>query len=100
VFEGILALVQVREDAVDVSGVALDFGVEAGVGVVDEMAMVLPLNDAFEREGDQQADGDGGEVEKEIAPAVHGFVGGVDVQQEGTSSSSDWISVANLGARS
>ena len=47
------------------------------------MAVVLPLDDAFEREGDEQADGDGGEVKKEIAPAVHGFVGRVDVQQGG-----------------
>ncbi len=85
----------VGEDPVHVGRVAFDFGVEAGLGVMDEMAVVAPLDDAFEGESDEQADGDGGEVKEEIAPAVHGFVGRVNVQQEGTSGCGDRGSVAN-----
>jgi hypothetical protein len=53
--------------------------VETGLGVVDEVAVVLPLDEAFERESDQQADGDGGEVKDEVAYAVDGFMGWMDV---------------------
>ena len=94
VLERVLTFVEFGEDAVHVTGVPFDFGVKAGFGIMDEVTAVLPLNDAFERKGDEQADGDRGEVKKEIAPAVHGFVGRVDVQQKGTSASGDWISVA------
>jgi hypothetical protein len=57
----------------------LNLGVKAGFGVVDEVTVVLPFDEAFEGQGDEQADGDGGEVEDEVAYAVDGLVGWVDV---------------------
>jgi hypothetical protein len=60
-------------------GVILDLGVKASFSLVDEMAVVLPLNEAFEGQRDEQADGDGGEVEDEVANAVDGLVWWVDV---------------------
>jgi hypothetical protein len=57
----------------------LYLGVKAGFGVVDEVTVVLPLDEAFERKRDEQTDGDGGEVKDEVAYAVNGLVGWVDI---------------------
>jgi len=45
--------------------------------------MVLPFDEAFEAEGDEQADGDGGEMDKKVAPAVERLVRGMHVNQRG-----------------
>ena len=47
VLEGGLSLMQVCEDTVDVLCVAFDFGVQAGLGVMDEVAVMLPFHYAF-----------------------------------------------------
>jgi hypothetical protein len=47
---------------------------------VDEVA--VPLDAALEAKRDQQADGDGKEVNQEIQPAINGFVGSVYVKPE------------------
>jgi hypothetical protein len=77
--EGVLLLMHVVDDVVHRLGIALDFVVEASFGFVDEVAMVLPFDAAFEAEGYEQADGDGGEMEKKIAPAMDRLVRGMDV---------------------
>ncbi|MBB5317488.1 hypothetical protein [Tunturibacter empetritectus] len=43
----------VVEDILQATGVAFDLGVEAGFGLVDEVAVMLPLDAAFEAEGDE-----------------------------------------------
>jgi hypothetical protein len=77
--EIILLVVQVGDVVLHAFGVVLYLGVEAGFGLVDEMAVVLPLDEAFEAESDEKADGDGGEVEEKVAPAVHRLVWGMDI---------------------
>lgn len=81
VFERGLMLMHDGEDTVYICRVAFDFGVQAGFGIVNQVAMMLPFDESLERECYEEADGDGGEVKQEIAPAVHGLVGRVDVQQ-------------------
>ena len=53
-----------------------DLGVQAGLGFVDEVAVVLPFDAAFEAEGDEKADGDGQEMNRKLASheLVHGEV--------------------------
>ena len=74
-----LLLVQIVEVGLHVLGVILDLGMKASFCVVNEVPVVLPLDEAFEGQGDEQADGDGGEVEDEVAYAVDGLVGWVNV---------------------
>ena len=50
--DGGLAFVDIVEDGAHAVGVAFDLGVEAGFGVVNEVAVVLPLDEAFEGECD------------------------------------------------
>ena len=59
--------------------IALQLGVEIGFGGVEEVALVEVLDEGFERERDEEADGDNDEVEGEVAPGVDGFVRGVDI---------------------
>ena len=77
--EALLLFMQVGEDALQTFGVVLDFGVEAGFGFVDEMAVVLPLDEAFEAESDQEADGDCQEMKQKVSPAMNRFMGRVYV---------------------
>ena len=78
-----LLLMNVVEDILQAPGVALDLGVKAGFGFVDEMAVMLPLDAAFKAEGDEKADGDGQDMKQEIAPAMNGFMRGMDVEHGG-----------------
>ena len=54
---------------------------EAGFGFVDEMAVMLPFDAAFEAEGDEEADGDGQEMEQKVSPAMNRFMGRMHVNQ-------------------
>jgi hypothetical protein len=54
---------------------------QTGFGFVDKMAMVLPLNQPFERKRDQQADRDREQMQEEVARAVWRFMGSMDVEQ-------------------
>ena len=83
VLEFILILVQSSEGVGQALGVAFDLCVKAGFGFVDEVAMVLPLDETFEAEGDEEADGDGEEVKQEVAPAMDGFMGRVYIDHGG-----------------
>jgi hypothetical protein len=56
--------------------------------------MMRPLDAAFETEGDEEAYGDGEEVEQEVADTVHGRVRGMNVEHRWTSKISLVISVA------
>lgn len=42
--------------------------------------MMMPLHRSFEAEGDEQADGDGHEMQDEVAEAVHPLVGWMDIE--------------------
>lgn len=53
----------------------------AGLG--DDVAVVERLDAGLEAESDEEADGNGGDVEEEVAPAMDGLVGWVDVEQGG-----------------
>jgi hypothetical protein len=46
---------------------------------VDEMAVVLPFDAAFEAEGDEEADGDGEEMDEKVAPSMNRLMGRVYV---------------------
>jgi len=61
VLEGGLLGVDVGGDAGEAVGVVLNLGVEALLGLVDEVAVVLSLDAALEAERDDEADGDGAE---------------------------------------
>jgi len=56
-----------------------EFVVEGFAGFGDFVAVVDPLDGGFEAEGNEEADGNGEDVEEEVAPAVDGFVGWMDV---------------------
>jgi hypothetical protein len=58
----------------------LNIGAKAGFGLVNEMAVMGALDAAFETEGNEEANGDGEKVEKEIANTVHLSVRRVDVE--------------------
>lgn len=74
-----LPFVNVGLDVLQVGGVGLNLAMETYFGFVDKMAVVLPLDAAFEAERDQQADSDGREMKEEVAPAVDGLVWGMHV---------------------
>jgi hypothetical protein len=74
-----LLVVHICDDTCESTLVGLNLGVEACLRFVDEMAVVLPFNAAFEAERDEQADGDGGEMKKKIAPAVDRLVRGMHI---------------------
>ncbi len=79
VFELRLILVQISDSVGQAFGVAFDLGAEAGFGFVDEVAVMLPLDAAFEAESDEKADGDGEEMKQKVAPAMDGLMGRVYV---------------------
>ena len=56
--------------------VVLDFAADEGLGLFALMTMVHSLDGGLETERDEQADGDGEEVEEEIAGAVDSVFGG------------------------
>ncbi|MGD0649410.1 MAG: hypothetical protein ABR971_15605, partial [Acidobacteriaceae bacterium] len=63
--------------------VAEAFRVEVGFELVALVAMMQRLNGLLEADGDEQANADGGDVKKEVAPGMSGGVGRVDVEHEG-----------------
>ena len=79
VLEVVLVLVQSGDGIGQSSGVVFDLDVEAGFGFVDEVAVVLPFDAAFEAESDQEADGDCQEMKQKVSPAMNRFMGRVYV---------------------
>jgi hypothetical protein len=59
--------------------VAKAFGVEVGLKLVALMAVVEGLDGLLKGDGDEEADGDGGDVQEKVSPGVGGGVGWVDV---------------------
>jgi len=60
-----------------------DLVMDVIAGFGSEVAVVDPFDGGLEAERDEKADGDGGDVEEEVAPAVDGLVGWVDVEDGG-----------------
>jgi hypothetical protein len=62
------------------SGLVIELELAADVlaGFMDEVAVVGVLDQAFERQSDQQADRDGKEMNEEVFLSVNGLVRGVD----------------------
>jgi len=58
-------------------GVVFDLGVQAGLGLMDEVTVMSTLDASLEAEGDEKTDGDGKEVDEEVADAVHSGVRGM-----------------------
>jgi hypothetical protein len=78
----VLILVEGIKGAGHAIRIGFDLCTKAGFGIVHEMPVVLPLDQAFQRKSDQQADRDGEEMQQEVAPAVRRFVGSVDVDHK------------------
>jgi hypothetical protein len=49
----------------------------------DDVAMVEGLNARLECKGNEQPDGNGSDMREKITPAVHGFMGSVDIEHRG-----------------
>jgi hypothetical protein len=77
--EGVLLLVHVGQDTREPALIGFYFVAEAHFGLVDKVTVVLPLNTALKAEGNEQADGDGGEVDKKVAPTVNRLVGRMNI---------------------
>ena len=60
-----------------------DFAANVLAGLGDDVVVVDALDAGLDAESDEEADGDGGDVEEEVAPAVDGLVGWVDVEHGG-----------------
>jgi hypothetical protein len=71
--------VQIGDSVGQAFGVAFDLGLKAGFGFVDEMAVMLPLDETFEAERDEKADGDCQEMKQKVSPAMNGLMGRVYV---------------------
>jgi len=66
-------------------GVVFDLGVQAGLGLMDEVTVMSTLDASLEAEGDEKTDGDGKEVDEEVADAVHSGVRGMYFEHRRTS---------------
>jgi hypothetical protein len=60
-----------------------DLLTEGGLGFVALLVVVVTLGRGFEAEGDEQADGDGEEVEEELADGMDLAVGRMNVEHDG-----------------
>ena len=60
----------------DLAGLGMEVLPEGG----DFVAAVEGLHGLFERDGDEQADADGGDMNEEAFPCMHSCVGGVDFE--------------------
>ncbi len=69
---------QIGDGLLHAFGVVLDLFVETGCGFVDEMAVMAPLDEALETEGNEKTDGNGGEMDEEVAPTMNRLVGRMD----------------------
>ena len=58
---------------------------QAGLGLMDEVTVMSTLDASLEAEGDEKTDGDGKEVDEEVADAVHSGVRGMYVEHGRTS---------------
>jgi hypothetical protein len=56
------------------------FDTQGLASLSDLVVVVKELNTLFEADGDQQADGDGGDMSEKVVPRVRGSVGAVDVE--------------------
>jgi hypothetical protein len=90
-----LSLMDVGLDFSEIICVGLNLAVKTDFCFVNEMAVVLPLDAAFEAKCDEEADGDGGEMKEEVAPAVDGLVGGARRSREEPLLDSLRVSVTN-----
>lgn len=62
--------------------IVCNLNVQTRFSLVSQMAMVLPFNNAFDADGDQQPDRNGKQVKEEVSPAVDRFMRRVDVETQ------------------
>jgi hypothetical protein len=63
----------------------LGLGAYGGDELVSLTVMVYGLDYLLEANGEEQTEGDGGDVDEEVAPRAGGVVGGVNVVHQGRS---------------
>ena len=63
--------------------ILLDLAMDALAGLADKMAMMHGFERALQTEGDEETEGDGTDVNEEVAPAVDALVGWVYVKNGG-----------------
>jgi hypothetical protein len=63
--------------------ILLDLAMDALAGLADKMAMMHGFERALQTEGDEETEGDGTDVNEEVAPAVDALVGWVNVENGG-----------------
>jgi len=54
--------------------------VQAYLGFMYQVAMMLPLDDSLKAERDEEADGDGKQMQQEIAPAMDWLMGRMNIE--------------------
>jgi hypothetical protein len=95
VLDLLLGEVEVAFIAGENGAVVVKFGAEVGLGGVEQVIVVEVLDGGFEAERDEQADGDGEEMQEEVARGVDGFVRRVYVHDGAGSCGGDRDSLAD-----